>query len=335
MAEPEGFKRLFEMHQGIFYTRLLHEAISLKVFDYLLLASTSDEIANALNTNGESTKHFLRGLAAAGLVAVRGKFFYNTQLSQTFLVTTSDSYLGDYLTNHAKWNQPLFNDFYSFLKSGRPHRTNQADHEEIWANEAKALVNFQRVCTGPVLAEVISQTAGIKKNGRMLDLGGGPGGNAQAVLEVMPGMTGTLFDRKAVIEIAEKEICKTKGMKNRLFTLTGDFTKDDFGNGWDLIIATSCLNFVKNDMRAFAVKIFEALAPEGIFISIHDGMNHNKTQPSSIALSWLPVSMMWEDLSLEKGKIPEALECAGFKSIRSKPLNYGLGSMELDIARKT
>ncbi|PIE62201.1 MAG: methyltransferase type 12, partial [Desulfobacterales bacterium] len=84
----------------------------------------------------------------------------------------------------------------------------------------------------------------------------------------------------------------------------------------------------------FITKIYQALAPDGIFVSIHEGMTHNRTRPASFALSWLPVSMMWQELALDRGQIADAMAEAGFKTICSRPISYGLGTMELDIARK-
>ena len=81
-------------------------------------------------------------------------------------------------------------------------------------------------------------------------------------------------------------------------------------------------------------RVFDALAPGGVFVSVHDGMTRDRTQPSEIALSWLPVSMMWQELCLDQGQIPDAMGMAGFKTIRSRTISYGLGTMELDIAEK-
>ncbi len=121
MTAQTGFSRLFEMHQGIFYTRLLHQAIDLKVFDHLMTKKTAAGLAEILCTHPDATLYFLRGLAAAGLVEAEDGYFVNSDLSQTFLVTRTPGYLGEYLNNHARWNMPLFKNLDAILKKWPIH----------------------------------------------------------------------------------------------------------------------------------------------------------------------------------------------------------------------
>ncbi len=126
MKKQTDFIQLFKMHQGIFYTRLLHQAIDLKIFDFLNQKQTAEELAQRLSLHPESTCHFLRGLAAAGLLAVDGQYFGNTDISRRFLVSGSPDYLGAYLSSHAKWDFPLFENLDTILKSGH-HFERRAD----------------------------------------------------------------------------------------------------------------------------------------------------------------------------------------------------------------
>ena len=334
MTADKNFGLLFKMHQGAFYTRLLHEGIRLAVFDHLTQRMEPGPLAEKLAIHPRNTLFFLRGLVAIGLADTdKTGGFRNTPLSQKYLVQGSPSYLGEYLANHARWNQPFFQNMESILQSGPPEQELQADDEGIWAKEALGLINFQRTCTGPALAQIISSHPGFLDFSKMLDLGGGPGLNAIAVVGAHPSMSGTIFDRPAVTRVAREEI-KKAGMEERIAVQKGDFTHDSLGKGYDLIMATACLNFVREDLGAMMKKIFTALNPGGVFISVHDGMTQNRTRPESIALSWLPVSMMWQELGLDRGDIAQACITAGFKTIQSRPLVYGLGTMELDMAQK-
>ncbi len=333
MKESADFTRLFKMHQGIFYTRLLHQAIDLKIFDSLNQKQTAEELAQHLSLHPESTLHFLRGLVAIGLLEVDGECFRNADISRRFLVSGSPDYLGAYLSSHAKWNFPLFENLDTLLKEGPTQPEQSAEDEEIWAREARTIAGFQRTCTGPALAKIVQEIQGFQSCRKMLDIGGGPGLNAVAVLRENSAMTGTVFDRKAVVCVAREYIRQEK-MEQRLDVTAGDFTQDDLGCGWDFVMATACLNFVRDDLPGFISKIYQALAPDGIFVSIHEGMTHNRTSPASFALSWLPVSIMWQELALDRGQIADAMAEAGFKTIYSRPISYGLGTMELDIARK-
>ncbi len=49
-------------------------------------------------------------------------------------------------------------------------------------------------------------------------------------------------------------------MEDRMKVMSGDYTCDPFGEGYDLILASATLNFVK-DPDSFLTKIFDALNP--------------------------------------------------------------------------
>ncbi len=332
--ENDVFK-LFEMHQGIFYTRLLHEGIQLAVFDHMNRPVAPKALAGILDTHPENTRFFLRGLAAAGLAEARGPDrFANSALSRKYLVTESPSYLGDYLTGHAQWNLPFFEGMSALIRNGPPKKEKQAGDESLWVEQAKGLINFQRACTGPVLVREISAFPEFAGLSRILDLGGGPGLNAAALVHAHPSATARVLDREAVIRVAEQEIEK-EGLAHRMDVRPGDFTTDDLGSGYDMVIATACLNFSRDDLEGVMERIHNALNPGGLFVSVHDGLTRDRTRPCSIALSWIPVSMMWQELGLDRGRIARACLRTGFEHVRSQPLAWGLGTMDMDIAKKS
>lgn len=327
------FSRLFEMNQGTFYSKLLHEAIVMGIFDHLEQETTSPEVAGRLETHPENTGYFMDGLVSIGLVEKQGGKYQNAGISQEYLVKGSESYLGDYLLYHDQWNTPLLENMGQVLRDGPPNQVKGADDEAIWAQGAYAMANYQRACTGPLLSGIVSDLPESLSFRRMLDLGGGPGLNALAILTAHPGMEGTLFDRPAVIRVAREYIQKYD-MEQRLAVMEGDFRTDSLGDGYDLVLASACLNFVKEEMVSMVKKIYNALNSGGVFVSLHDGLTHGRTRPESIALSWLPVSMMWQDLGLDRGVIAGAMVKAGFKRVSSRSVSYGFGAMDLDIGRK-
>ncbi len=327
------FSRLFEMNQGIFYSKLLHEAITLGVFNHLEQETLSSEVAGKLQTHPGNTGYFLDGLVTIGLVEKKEGKYQNAGISREYLVKGSETYLGDYILCHNQWNTPLLENMGQVLRDGPPNREKEADDEEIWARGASAMANYQRACSGPVLSGIISDLPESFSFRRMLDLGGGPGLNTLAILSSHPGLHGTLFDRPAVVGVALEYIQEYK-MEERLEVMEGDFRTDPLGDGYDLVLASACLNFVKEEMVPMVEKIHHALNPGGVFVSLHDGLTHGRTRPEPIALSWLPVSMMWQDLGLDRGVIAGAMVKAGFKTVSSGAVSYCPGTMDLDIGRK-
>jgi SAM-dependent methyltransferase len=328
-----SFSRIFEMNQGIFYSKLLHEAIVLGLFNHLEQEALPSEVARKLQLHPGNTGYFLDGLVSIGLVEKKEGKYKNSGISQEYLIKGTETYLGDFMLYHDQWNTPLLENFGQVLRDGPPDQDKGAGDEEIWAQGAYAMVNYQRTCSGPAISGIISDLPESLSFRRMLDLGGGTGLNSLAILSSLPDLRGTLFDRSAVLGVAREYIREYK-MEERLAVMEGDFMTDPLGDGYDLILASACLNFAKEEMVPMVEKIHNALNPGGLFVSIHDGLTHERTRPEPIVLSMLPVSMVWQDLGLDRGVIAGAMVKAGFKTVSSRSVSYGLGAMDLDIGRK-
>lgn len=325
--------RLADIRQAALHSKLLLTAIELSVFDLLEQETTAGEVAEKLKTHPESTKHFLNGLTAIGLIEKSDGKFKNTDLSQEHLVKSSSGYLGDYLLHHVQWESPLLDTMWDVLHNGPPQREKKIDDKEMWAKGAIKIADYQRICTAAVLAEMVSDLPGSGNLENLLDLGGGPGLNTIGILQAHPGMRGTLFDRSEVLEVAEGYV-REYNMQDRLKLLAGDFSVDPIGEGYDLVLATACLNFAHDRLPFILGKIHASLKPGGYFISVHDGLTHERTQPTRLALSWVTSGMLWQDLGLDQGRISEAMAEVGFEKVSSKTMPYGLNPMDIDVGRK-
>ena len=204
--------------------------------------------------------------------------------------------------------------------------------EEMYAQIAATMANSERACAQQVV-EIISELPEFLSFKKMLDLGGGPGLIGIAILAAHPDMKGIIFDLPSVVKVSETFI-KEYEMENRMEVLGGDFTRNSIGGGYDLIWARGCLYFGKEDMDSLMKKIYEALNPGGVFISHHEGLIHERTGPDLMALSWLPMALMGQDMGFDQGFIADSMLRVGFKSVRSHTVDTPMGPMDLDIGRK-
>ncbi len=53
-----------------------------------------------------------------------------------------------------------------------------------------------------------------------------------------------------------------------------------------------------------------------------------------MALSWLPMALMGQDMGFDQGFIADSMLRVGFKSVRSRTIDTPMGPMDLDIGRK-
>ncbi len=181
-------------------------------------------------------------------------------------------------------------------------------------------------------ASIVSELPEFPRMKKMLDLGGGAGLNCMAIVKAHPSLTGTVFDFPTVTKHAHTYIEKY-GLENRISTLSGDFTRDDLGCGYDLIWASGTLNFSKPFLEPIMAKICKALAPGGICISLHDQLNPDGTGPAISVRRYLPMALAGNDFYLEAGSIPQAMTQAGFQSIISQNIESPFGPMQFDIGR--
>ena len=330
-----SFEELYRMLITPIQSKLLLTGIELKVFDQLSEPRSANAVAEALGTHPENTRLFLDGLAASDLTVKRKGLYQNTPVTQAFLVEGSSTFLGQMFTLQAQMWDPALNDMSRLVKEGAPQHSPEADmgSEEMWAQFAAFMANYERAGVAQQAAEIVSQLPEFLSFKKMLDLGGGPGIYAIAIVSAHPSMKGVIFDRPAIVKVAEAFINEYE-MKDRMEVLAGDYNHDFIGEGYDLIWASNALNFARHDMDSLMKKIYDALNPDGVFISFHEGLTHDRTRPDTHVLSMISIALMGQDMCFDQGFIADSMLRVGFMSVRSRTLNTDWGSMDLDIGRK-
>ncbi len=101
---------------------------------------------------------------------------------------------------------------------------------------------------------------------KALDLGSGPGILSRLLLDTFPNAQVTAFDISPVM----LDTCKKKlwAYPNRANFISGDFTKDDFGTGYDVVFTGLVLQHTHDEgKRAFFKKIIGRMNPGAILLS--------------------------------------------------------------------
>ncbi len=81
-------------------------------------------------------------------------------------------------------------------------------------------------------------------------------------------------------------------------------------------------------------KIHSALNPGGVFVSLHDGLTGEGTQPGEMILPTISYALMGLDTRFDQGFIADTMLRTGFQSVHSRALDTPEGPMDLDIGRK-
>ncbi|OEU82298.1 MAG: methyltransferase [Desulfobacterales bacterium S5133MH4] len=330
-----SFEELNRIIMGPIRSKLLLTGIELKVFNRLSKPCSARDLAEVIDTHPENTRRFMDGLAACDLVLKKNGQYRNTPISQAFLVEGSDTYIGQMLAFSAKIYYPGLKDLPALVKKGPPQSSQEADSgfEELCANGAVVTGKMQLAGFAQVAVEVISKLPEFPSFRRMLDLGGGPGLIGIAIVSAHPSMKGVIFDLPAVVKVAETFI-KEYEIEDRMEVLGGNYNNDPIGEEYDLIWASGTLNFSKNDMDSLIKRIYDVLNPGGVFVSFHDGLTGERTNPCEMVLGMLSSALMGQDMGLDQGFIADTMLRAGFQSVRSRTLETPMGPMDLDIGRK-
>ena len=331
----ESFEELYRMLIAPIKSKLLLTGIELKVFDQLSEPRSAGVVAEAIGTHPENTRLFLDGLTASDLVVKQDGLYQNTPVAQAFLVENTTTFLGPILTITAQTFFSL-NDLPKLVKEGPPPPPSpEADmgSEKIWAQFAAAMANAERAGIARQAPEIVSELSEFPSFKKMLDLGGGPGLIGIAIVAAHPSMKGVIFDKPAVVKVAETAI-KEYEMEDRMEVLGGDFNHDPIGEGYDLIWASSALSLAKDDMDSLTKKIYDALNPGGVFLVLHEGLTYGRTKPDVMVLSMMSMALTGQDMRFDQGFIADSMLRVGFKSVRSRTLDTVWGPMDLDIGRK-
>jgi predicted O-methyltransferase YrrM len=314
---------------------LLRTGLDLRIFDQLSEPSTPEDVSARIGTHLDKTVVLLDGLAACGLLEKTGGAFRNTALSENYLVTSSDTFLGPLVEIYQRSLIDPLENMTEIVRKGRSQAAATPSRESSESLDAypMALRNAARGGPAQMATRIVGELPEFESMNSMLDIGGGPGIIAMAIVDSHPSMRGTILELPGMAEVARETIL-SYGMEERVDVISGDFLRVSVEEKYDLVWTSFCLYFGKQRLGEVVTKIEEALTPEGVFISLHEGLSHERTRPEILVLPQLAHDLMGRSFAFERGEIARALENGGFSDVESRMEDTPFGPVELVIARK-
>ncbi|CCK81457.1 class I SAM-dependent methyltransferase [Desulfobacula toluolica] len=314
-------------------------ALQLGIFDHLLEPKNASDLAALIEGDPKNTEYLLNALTALGYLHKKDGCFCNSEQTERFLTSRGETGLAEHLLTCDQWNEPVLNgQMLNLIREGAP-ATRDMVSEQVWADSARKSINSIRCGRAQKIARLLSTFPDFDRWQKVLDLGAGPGLIGIAVAAAHVSLQCHLFDRPTVVNVAQ-DMIEEYGMEDRVKTISGDYSVDPLGEGYDAIIASYTLNFY-NEAKKLALimeKCFAALNSGGCLIIFSGGLSAEKTQPADLIVSWLSSSLMGQEFSFEENVLPQAMLSAGFASVRTKALNDQLiapyGMAEFHVARK-
>jgi demethylspheroidene O-methyltransferase len=245
--------------------RLVMAGVATGVFEALAdTPRTSDEIAASCGISKRGARALLEALAALGLLERCAMAFVAAPETRS-IFTEKGERSRRHTVLHDLWHTGLWTRLEESLTSGTPLADRSGDPfftrpdvlARFFPNLARAMAETSRD-EAPELAATLALPA----RARVLDLGGGLGSFANAIVARHPGAEVELFDLPPVIAEAVRQV------DPRVEVCAGDFLRDPLdpsGRGFDRVILSRVLMGL-DDVQAVELlrRVLAVLRPRGV-----------------------------------------------------------------------
>lgn len=175
----------------------------------------------------------------------------------------------------------MWGDLDRAIEEGPAYQFREED-EETFTPEFIAAMEARSAFDKGELAEILAPRLG---SGRLLDLAGGSGVYARAVLERAPGATAVVADLPGVIPQA-REYVRRDGLEDRVDVEPLDLLEDEtYGEGFGMVLISSVLHMFGPDEVGTILDRSRGALTDGGIVAIRDYLlNDTKTGPPDAVL---------------------------------------------------
>ena len=320
--------RIFQVANGFMAAKHLFVANEIGLFAALGESSaTLDEVAKRTGVPRRTLRMVADAMVALGFLERQGDEYRNTSVSSTFLSGRTPMDLRPALRywnrlNYERWakleeavrtDKAVFGDF-AFT----------AEEQQLYSDGVEAITAGT--------ARALATTYDFARHRRLLDLGGGTGSFALAVLRQHTHVEATLFDRPAVAALARQRLAGNP-LAARVRTVEGDFFTGALPDDHDVILIANVLHNLLPERNRALLRRVSASAPDAARLLLVDfWTDPTHAEPLTAALmagAFLLVSGEGDVYSAEE--VGEWLQATGWRVLERKPL---AGPTSLIVAEK-
>jgi SAM-dependent methyltransferase len=308
---------IYRYRDGLYASDLLTAAIShLDFFTWLNEhPSGLQTICRALDLKERPADVMLTLFTAMGLLQSREGVFSLTDQAREHLVRSSPWFIGPYFDGAKE--RPVCRDLVTVLRTGNPANWASLKNEREWARAMEtdafatqftAGMDSRGIYLGPAMADRL----GSSSYRRLLDIAGGSGIYACALVARHPHLRATVLEKSPVDQITRRTLA-ARGFADRIDVQPGDMFAEPFPAGCDLHLFSNVLHDWDIDrVEQLLGKSFAALPPGGMVV-IHDAhINGDKTGPLPVAAYSALLMAITEGKCYSEKEMADFLTRAGF-----------------------
>lgn len=308
---------VYRLRDGIYTADLLAAAlVGLDLFSYLAKQpSDLESLCQGLSIHRRPTDVMMTLFTALGYVENRGGSFHLTAVAREYLTQDAPFNVIPYYASMKE--RPVTKDYLTVLRTGRPSNWASYKDEKAWAqameNEAFAksftsAMDCRGVLLGPALAKAVS----LKNRKRVLDVAGGSGVYACALVANNPGLSACVLEKSPVDRIARKCI-EERGFSDRVTVVEGEMFQSHWPQDADVHLLSNVLHdWDEPQVLEILRRSFQAM-PAGGLLMIHDvHLNAEKTGPLPCAQYSALLMCITEGKCYSRGEMESYLRSVGY-----------------------
>jgi len=322
--EPKVIKKLATT---VYSSFAMLTGMQLDVFTPLKAGPMSaEQIANAIGVQPSRLKQLLFSLVAAKLLTIDGELFSNTEETNHFLVRDSPSYIGDHVTYN-----PLRAPWGTFLKTAESIRTGtpQEKYDESKKSEEK-LESIYRAWR-PVAVRAgreLMRRYDFSSYRTLLDVGGGSGGLAIAIVEACPQIQATVVDLPRLTPITRR-LVNEAGTADRIQVVTADVVRGPLTGSFDVAVLRAFIQVLSPDEARQALKNVSAVInPGGAIYVLGHILDNSRISPIEEVGYNMACMNYYERVPAEytEKEYRDWLTEAGFEQVKRARCRMGMAS---------
>ncbi|XP_041663845.1 probable bifunctional dTTP/UTP pyrophosphatase/methyltransferase protein isoform X2 [Cheilinus undulatus] len=292
----EDLQKMMDLMDGFKASKALFTASKMLVFDLLHSRPGLDaeQVAQEIKASVKGTQCLLEACVSLGLLKSKEQtcqqlVYENTDLASRFLLTDAPFSLHGYIQhcNNTVW--PLFSHLESAVQEGTNQhekafgkKSNDMFQDTVYYNrEVKLRFMNAMHSIAKVTGKAVATAFDLSSFKTACDLGGCTGAMAYEFTKAHPGLSVTVFDLPAVVEMSEH--FTEKHRDDRVSFVAGDFFTDELPKADLYILARILHDWPDEKVHILLKRIFDACRPGGAVLiaeTMLDGWRPHSTLQS-------------------------------------------------------
>jgi hypothetical protein len=237
---------IYRYRDGLYAADLLTAAIChLEFFDWLKEhPGDAQTISRSLGLQERPVDVMLTLFAAMGVVQRKDEIISLTDLAQEHLLKSSPWCIAPYFASVKE--RPVCRDMVEVLRTGKPARWASLQNENEWAKAMESdtfagQFTTAMDCRGVYLAPAMAQKLDCSKYSSLLDIAGGSGIYACAMVARHPRLRATILEKSPVDRLARKALAE-RGFADRVSVSAGNMFQNPFPQEHDIHLFSNVLH---------------------------------------------------------------------------------------------